>query len=1155
MDNNPNINECIPYNCLSNPEVEVLGGERIETGYTPIDISLSLTQFLLSEFVPGAGFVLGLVDIIWGIFGPSQWDAFLVQIEQLINQRIEEFARNQAISRLEGLSNLYQIYAESFREWEADPTNPALREEMRIQFNDMNSALTTAIPLFAVQNYQVPLLSVYVQAANLHLSVLRDVSVFGQRWGFDAATINSRYNDLTRLIGNYTDHAVRWYNTGLERVWGPDSRDWIRYNQFRRELTLTVLDIVSLFPNYDSRTYPIRTVSQLTREIYTNPVLENFDGSFRGSAQGIEGSIRSPHLMDILNSITIYTDAHRGEYYWSGHQIMASPVGFSGPEFTFPLYGTMGNAAPQQRIVAQLGQGVYRTLSSTLYRRPFNIGINNQQLSVLDGTEFAYGTSSNLPSAVYRKSGTVDSLDEIPPQNNNVPPRQGFSHRLSHVSMFRSGFSNSSVSIIRAPMFSWIHRSAEFNNIIPSSQITQIPLTKSTNLGSGTSVVKGPGFTGGDILRRTSPGQISTLRVNITAPLSQRYRVRIRYASTTNLQFHTSIDGRPINQGNFSATMSSGSNLQSGSFRTVGFTTPFNFSNGSSVFTLSAHVFNSGNEVYIDRIEFVPAEVTFEAEYDLERAQKAVNELFTSSNQIGLKTDVTDYHIDQVSNLVECLSDEFCLDEKKELSEKVKHAKRLSDERNLLQDPNFRGINRQLDRGWRGSTDITIQGGDDVFKENYVTLLGTFDECYPTYLYQKIDESKLKAYTRYQLRGYIEDSQDLEIYLIRYNAKHETVNVPGTGSLWPLSAPSPIGKCAHHSHHFSLDIDVGCTDLNEDLGVWVIFKIKTQDGHARLGNLEFLEEKPLVGEALARVKRAEKKWRDKREKLEWETNIVYKEAKESVDALFVNSQYDRLQADTNIAMIHAADKRVHSIREAYLPELSVIPGVNAAIFEELEGRIFTAFSLYDARNVIKNGDFNNGLSCWNVKGHVDVEEQNNHRSVLVVPEWEAEVSQEVRVCPGRGYILRVTAYKEGYGEGCVTIHEIENNTDELKFSNCVEEEVYPNNTVTCNDYTATQEEYEGTYTSRNRGYDGAYESNSSVPADYASAYEEKAYTDGRRDNPCESNRGYGDYTPLPAGYVTKELEYFPETDKVWIEIGETEGTFIVDSVELLLMEE
>ncbi|EOP28672.1 pesticidal crystal protein cry1Ac, partial [Bacillus cereus HuB13-1] len=720
--------------------------------------------------------------------------------------------------------------------------------------------------------------------------------------------------------------------------------------------------------------------------------------------------------------------------------------------------------------------------------------------------------------------------------------------------------------------------SAEFNNIIASDSITQIPAVKGNFLFNG-SVISGPGFTGGDLVRLNSSGNNIQNRGYIEVPIhfpstSTRYRVRVRYASVTPIHLNVNWGNSSIFSNTVPATATSLDNLQSSDFGYFESANAFTSSLGNIV---GVRNFSGTAGVIIDRFEFIPVTATLEAEYNLERAQKAVNALFTSTNQLGLKTNVTDYHIDQVSNLVTYLSDEFCLDEKRELSEKVKHAKRLSDERNLLQDSNFKDINRQPERGWGGSTGITIQGGDDVFKENYVTLSGTFDECYPTYLYQKIDESKLKAFTRYQLRGYIEDSQDLEIYLIRYNAKHETVNVPGTGSLWPLSAQSPIGKCgepnrcaphlewnpdldcscrdgekcAHHSHHFSLDIDVGCTDLNEDLGVWVIFKIKTQDGHARLGNLEFLEEKPLVGEALARVKRAEKKWRDKREKLEWETNIVYKEAKESVDALFVNSQYDQLQADTNIAMIHAADKRVHSIREAYLPELSVIPGVNAAIFEELEGRIFTAFSLYDARNVIKNGDFNNGLSCWNVKGHVDVEEQNNQRSVLVVPEWEAEVSQEVRVCPGRGYILRVTAYKEGYGEGCVTIHEIENNTDELKFSNCVEEEIYPNNTVTCNDYTVNQEEYGGAYTSRNRGYNEA----PSVPADYASVYEEKSYTDGRRENPCEFNRGYRDYTPLPVGYVTKELEYFPETDKVWIEIGETEGTFIVDSVELLLMEE
>ncbi|ARV91397.1 pesticidal protein [Bacillus thuringiensis serovar roskildiensis] len=42
---------------------------------------------------------------------------------------------------------------------------------------------------------------------------------------------------------------------------------------------------------------------------------------------------------------------------------------------------------------------------------------------------------------------------------------------------------------------------------------------------------------------------------------------------------------------------------------------------------------------------------------------------------------------------------------------------------------------------------------------------------------------------------------------------------------------------------------------------------------------------------------------------------------------------------------------------------------------------------------------------------------------------------------------------------------------------------------------------------------------------------------------------------LSTGYITKELEFFPDTEKVRIEIGETEGIFQVESVELFLMEE
>ncbi|MGI8362070.1 hypothetical protein [Bacillus cereus] len=56
-------------------------------------------------------------------------------------------------------------------------------------------------------------------------------------------------------------------------------------------------------------------------------------------------------------------------------------------------------------------------------------------------------------------------------------------------------------------------------------------------------------------------------------------------------------------------------------------------------------------------------------------------------------------------------------------------------------------------------------------------------------------------------------------------------------------------------------------------------------------------------------------------------------------------------------------RRIHRIRKAYLPVVSAISVVTAAIFEESAGRTFTAFFLYDVRNISKNSDFYNGLSC------------------------------------------------------------------------------------------------------------------------------------------------------------------------------------------------
>ncbi|OMH24239.1 Pesticidal crystal protein cry1Ae [Bacillus thuringiensis] len=41
---------------------------------------------------------------------------------------------------------------------------------------------------------------------------------------------------------------------------------------------------------------------------------------------------------------------------------------------------------------------------------------------------------------------------------------------------------------------------------------------------------------------------------------------------------------------------------------------------------------------------------------------------------------------------------------------------------------------------------------------------------------------------------------------------------------------------------------------------------------------------------------------------------------------------------------------------------------------------------------------------------------------------------------------------------------------------------------------------------------------------------------------------YNDQT----GYITKTAEFIPHTNQVWIEMSETEGTFYIESVELIV---
>ncbi|MFV1457874.1 pesticidal protein, partial [Bacillus mycoides] len=169
---------------------------------------------------------------------------------------------------------------------------------------------------------------------------------------------------------------------------------------------------------------------------------------------------------------------------------------------------------------------------------------------------------------------------------------------------------------------------------------------------------------------------------------------------------------------------------------------------------------------------------TFENEQQtIETIQNQTNDLFIDYTKNTLKTEVTDYQIDQTATTIESISEKQYPQEKMILLDEIKHAKQLSYSRNLLQNGDFQDL-----IGWTINNDVTVQTKNPVFKASSLYMPGarTIDTTvFPNYIYQKIDESKLKPYTRYLVRGFIESSKDLEVYITRYNKEIDTImNVP-----------------------------------------------------------------------------------------------------------------------------------------------------------------------------------------------------------------------------------------------------------------------------------------------------------------------------------------------------------------------------------------
>ncbi|HDR8449115.1 TPA: hypothetical protein QC311_002251 [Bacillus cereus] len=413
---------------------------------------------------------------------------------------------------------------------------------------------------------------------------------------------------------------------------------------------------------------------------------------------------------------------------------------------------------------------------------------------------------------------------------------------------------------------------------------------------------------------------------------------------------------------------------------------------------------------------------------DLEQITTQVNKLFASNSNDSLATTVNDYWIDQVVKKVDALSDETFGKEKKALRKLVNQAKQLSKKRNLLTGGSFDTLD-----AWKLGKHVIRREDGDLFKGEHL-LLPPSTTLSPSYAYQKIDESKLKPYTRYTVSGFVAQGDPLEVVVSRYGKEVEkTLHVPYEEAHPITSEPTPNcckpgmpSSCngeTPDSHVFQYSIDVGALQTETNLGISLGLRIgKTKEntlGLARIGNLEIREDRPLTASEKRKVQKVEKKWKKQWEKERTETAAKLQPVLNQINALYVNNDWN------GALRPHVTEADIHAITLPDLPKqrhwfMGDREGEHHSITQKMQQALTRAKNLLEGHNLIHNGNFTNGVDSWTVSGHAAIHMLDGGNQALFLPHWDSSATQKIQITnfdEDTAYTLRVI----GKGKGKITI--------------------------------------------------------------------------------------------------------------------------------------
>ncbi|RAJ92994.1 delta endotoxin-like protein [Larkinella arboricola] len=218
-----------------------------------------------------------LLSVLFELFWPSPqedvWAEVRDQVETLIDKKISESVYQQVKDDLQGLNNSTILYLHELKNGNVG----SIQEQWIVTRNSFAQAL----PHFQSEGYELPLLGLFAQFANLHLALLRDGVAFGESWGRSQADQQQDLLDLQTTITNYQYYAYHWaYGEGLvdALVKGGNNggsnacEPATTVDRYLREISLTVLDYRDMWPYYDVSLYRNGPRIPIKRAVYSGKI-------------------------------------------------------------------------------------------------------------------------------------------------------------------------------------------------------------------------------------------------------------------------------------------------------------------------------------------------------------------------------------------------------------------------------------------------------------------------------------------------------------------------------------------------------------------------------------------------------------------------------------------------------------------------------------------------------------------------------------------------------------------------------------------------------------------------------------------------------------------------------------------------------------------